>query len=482
METLFSKFHTQNKTNCYKPGILKKLGIYGFDDSEEIILAALVTEKPIILIGSTGTGKTYLLNRLAKALGLKHRHYNASLISFDDIVGFPYPDKNKKTIQYLKTEANIWDAESVFLDEISRCKPENQNKLFSILYEKKLLGIEIKNLIYRWAAMNPCLNHNSSEIDESADYYLGSQPLDQALADRFAFFVESKSWDELDDESKIKIAYPDENADYHSIGKELRKIINSGKANLNLVLKKYGYKLSRYSYHISNILSNSGIRISPRRTRQFTENIAAVSAVTGKMNSELFLKTIKSSLPHKCWGAYPDKLKIEFAHEEAFMIIDKGIEDWYLKFKYSKSLTKKLEIFLANCKDKDTGGKVICTLLNKLPEYEAAAFAFAIFPAAALGKLPINDEGVNQLGKIAIKVCSLKDLKNSVDEDELDSVSNDRRIQKIIDHLNTIDDYNRKVRSQQFLSYALSINLEIEQAISLLNEIEECIKILKEVL
>lgn len=110
METLFSHTLTKNQNSFYKPGILKKLGIYGFDDSEEIILAALVTEKPIILIGNTGTDKTYLLNRLAKALGLKHRHYNTSLISFDDILGFPYTDKNKKTIQYLKTEANIWDA------------------------------------------------------------------------------------------------------------------------------------------------------------------------------------------------------------------------------------------------------------------------------------------------------------------------------------------------------------------------------------
>ncbi len=152
------------------------------------------------------------------------------------------------------------------------------------------------------------------------------------------------------------------------------------------------------------------------------------------------------------------------------MIIDKGIEDWYLKFKYSKSLSEKLKVFLENCKDKDTGGQVICTLLNKLPEHEAAALAFTIFPASALRKLPISDEGVNQLGKMAMKVCTLRDCKNSVDEDELDSVSNDRRIQKIINHLNTIDDYNRKVRSQQFLSYALSINLEIEQAFSLLNE------------
>lgn len=65
---------------------LPGLGVYGFDRYEPVILAALVTEDPMLLIGRSGTGKTFLLNTLAEALGLEHRHYNASLISFDDLV------------------------------------------------------------------------------------------------------------------------------------------------------------------------------------------------------------------------------------------------------------------------------------------------------------------------------------------------------------------------------------------------------------
>ena len=71
---------------------LSALGVYGFGAIEPVILAALVTEDPLLLIGASGTGKTYLLNSLSEALNLDHRHYNASLISFDDLVGFPYPD------------------------------------------------------------------------------------------------------------------------------------------------------------------------------------------------------------------------------------------------------------------------------------------------------------------------------------------------------------------------------------------------------
>ena len=51
-----------------------------------VILAALTSGDPILLIGRSGTGKTFLLNSISEALGLEHRHYNASLISFDDLV------------------------------------------------------------------------------------------------------------------------------------------------------------------------------------------------------------------------------------------------------------------------------------------------------------------------------------------------------------------------------------------------------------
>ena len=76
-------------------GRLAALGAYGFEAQEPVILAALTSGDPMLLIGRSGTGKTFLLNSISEALGLEHRHYNASLISFDDLVGFPYPDDAK---------------------------------------------------------------------------------------------------------------------------------------------------------------------------------------------------------------------------------------------------------------------------------------------------------------------------------------------------------------------------------------------------
>ncbi len=58
---------------------LSALGAYGFQKQEPVVLAVLVTGDPLLLIGRSGTGKTFLLNSISEALGLAHRHYNASL-------------------------------------------------------------------------------------------------------------------------------------------------------------------------------------------------------------------------------------------------------------------------------------------------------------------------------------------------------------------------------------------------------------------
>ncbi len=67
--------------------VLRSLGIVGYDHLEPIILAALATQTPLLLIGAHGTAKSLLLTRLAQALGLAWRHYNASLVNYDDLIG-----------------------------------------------------------------------------------------------------------------------------------------------------------------------------------------------------------------------------------------------------------------------------------------------------------------------------------------------------------------------------------------------------------
>ena len=54
--------------------ILAALGVAGMDHLEPVFVAALVTEKPLLLIGPHGTGKSWLLVRLAEALVVALTH------------------------------------------------------------------------------------------------------------------------------------------------------------------------------------------------------------------------------------------------------------------------------------------------------------------------------------------------------------------------------------------------------------------------
>jgi len=51
------------KKSSKKVSYLSGIGVYGFDRLEPVILAALVTEDPMLLIGASGTGKTFPLDQ-----------------------------------------------------------------------------------------------------------------------------------------------------------------------------------------------------------------------------------------------------------------------------------------------------------------------------------------------------------------------------------------------------------------------------------
>ena len=48
---------------------LAHIGVQGYGEVEPIILAAIISGDPLLLVGRAGTGKTYLLNSLSEVLG-----------------------------------------------------------------------------------------------------------------------------------------------------------------------------------------------------------------------------------------------------------------------------------------------------------------------------------------------------------------------------------------------------------------------------
>lgn len=455
-----------------KSSYLVALEVFGFNKVEPAILAALVTEDPLLLIGRSGTGKTFLLNSLSEELGLEHRHYNASLISFDDLVGFPFPDSDNGGVKFLETPATVWGAESVLVDEISRCKPEHQNRLFSLVHERKVQGISIPKLRYRWAAMNP-ITTDQGGLEE----YAGSEPLDPALADRFALIVWAVDWEDLTDEERRKVADPSGEGKISNDGGKLKKQLGVWRKEFVEQLKICPHFILEYTTNAINALSGAGIRISPRRSRLITRSLLAATIVEGRRTQGLYKLILECSLPHVAWGEEVRKEVLSAAHRAAWDTASEAEGNWIHAFMAEHSLAKKISILLDQCKNLDEGTQAIAQFIASEPRDRVAALAFAIYPAAVMEKLPIGTDGVNDLGKIATPVLSV-DGEISWQERRSESNTHHPDIDRFIRVIGKKRG-GRGERAKQFFNWCLVEQLSPENPAVLEKEIEACVNLLK---
>ena len=239
--------------------LTKPLGLLGWDNLEPVLLAALATEEPLLLIGKHGTAKSFLLERLAQALNLNYRFYNASLVNYDDLVGIPVPDSTQTSLRYISTPTAIWDAEVVFIDELNRTRPDLQNKLFSIIHERRVQGVQLERLRYRWAAMNP----PPSDDQDPSEVYLGAEPLDPALADRFGFLIEVPDWSDLSETEK-KVLLFDQFRGRHEFPVNVAGLVERTRASFELFCANPP-DLTGYFVALESQLRGSGTRFSSRR-------------------------------------------------------------------------------------------------------------------------------------------------------------------------------------------------------------------------
>jgi len=314
------------------PAILTKpLGLVGWSEHEAVLLAALVTGDPLILIGPTGSAKSLLLERLAESLEMEYRFYNASLINYDDLVGFPFPDEKRMTMKYIATPSAIWDAEIVFFDEINRTRPELQNKLFPIVHERRVQGINLDKLRYRWAAMNPPPSPDDS--DEDTDIYFGAEPLDPALADRFSFIIEVPSWEHLTDGDRRSVIR-EQFTGKHLFAESPRQLIETAQDVLLKLQSCPPMKLEDYVLSVSSLLHSRKIRLSTRRAAVIHRNILAVHASRIALyqrsgiecNGETIdwstsaFTALTHSLPQVLEGNKPDPVSILGIHRQSWQL------------------------------------------------------------------------------------------------------------------------------------------------------------------
>ena len=255
--------------------ITEPLGLFGWKHLEPILLAALASESPMLLIGRHGVAKSFILEKLAKALHLNYRFYNASLINYDDLVGIPIPVNNNTELSYISNPNSIWDAEVVFIDEINRTKPELQNKLFPIIYDKRVQGQNLDKLRFRWAAMNPPI------VDEEEEdfAYQGVSLLDPALADRFPFLIEVPEWDNLSEEDRKNMLF-DAYQGEHDFPIDINGLILETKDCMESIINNELDDISKYILSLMDLLTHSFGYVSSRRATTLQDTLIAVYAAS----------------------------------------------------------------------------------------------------------------------------------------------------------------------------------------------------------
>lgn len=308
--------------------LTKPLGLEGWDHLESVLLAAVVSETPLLLVGPHGCAKSFFLEKLANALALEYRFYNTSLINYDDLVGIPVPSQDRKTLEYISIPSSIWEAEVVFMDEINRTRPDLQNKIFPIIHERRVQGVPLEKLRFRWAAMNPPAADSIS--DEVC--YLGADPLDTALADRFGFIVEVPVWKNLNQEERRAILADQFSGD-HPFPMALDLLIKEARERLESLKQAHHPEIEDYLILLSEELVKAGVALSTRRMTMLYANILAVHAaaetlegLNGKKTSAIGWSAsawtaLQHSLPQKAEGVLPEGLKLRTAHLQAWKLM-----------------------------------------------------------------------------------------------------------------------------------------------------------------
>ncbi len=351
-----------------RPATLRGLGIIGWDEREPAILAALATEATLLLVGAHGTAKTLLLERIAEALGLSFRHYNASILNFEDLLGFPVPGEGD--VRYLRGPDDVWEAEAVFLDEISRCRPDMQNRLFPLIHERRVQGRALPRLRHRWAAMNP---PPAADADPDEALYLGSEPLDAALADRFAWVVDVP--ERLGPEDRLRVIAG--TTPIAGAGAALAAAVEETRRRLASTREAVAPTVAEYVATVTDALSEAGIALSLRRQRMLFDNIVAVAATARVPDLDAAAWTaLRWSVPDRARGAVDEGALLR-AHAAAQVLLDAGADDLRRRLLGVRDPVERVRIAAEG--DDTLLGTVILDARASLDPVSRVVFSLALF-------------------------------------------------------------------------------------------------------
>ena len=297
------------------------------------------------------------------------------------------------------------------------------------------------------------------------------------MADRFALFVNALDWNELSDEERRRIAEPVGESRFADDGGRLKVKIEEWRSEFGVRVGSCPDLVLDYVTTTVTALNTASMRMSPRRSRLLARSLLAATIVDGEPSSRLFKLVLESSLPHAAWGAQPRMEAVAAAHRAGWDYAIRNEGRWTHSFMAERALDRKLGILIERCSDPDSGSQAVAQLLASELQERAAAFAFAPYPAAASGKLPIGAEGTNDLGKVATAILS---VDGTIDWQEHHSKSGTvhpemERFAEVIGKLRG----GRAERARQFFDWCVVTRVVVRDPASLEKELENCVELIR---
>jgi hypothetical protein len=397
---------------------LKKLGIYGGEAIQDLVAASILTGDPVLFIGDKGTGKTYMMERIAEALNLKFMMYNCSSANFDDIVGFPIPNKETFTMDFMPTPTSIWGVNMVLLDEINRARLDIQNNYFQLIRNRSVQGKRVDTLRWVFSAMNPLS-------------YAGTTPLDAALADRFAWVIKTPSFTIINEEDRHRIisnhTMDDCPALTHWGGVKHVHIDSEIRKDMSIWFKKAASIYEQYLADCKDVvayvddvcisISTSGKSkagpIEGRRAGIILRNILSLAAVreayglSGGIEAAAS-KALFHSFPNEAVDeAIPNEV-IMMAHEKAKHLLRQQVSSILERIERLPDSLLKVAYGIRHCIDPVVLGGYVMQFLDDHKHDPSAliAFAYAVWPY--MKHANITSDALTQISKILAMLCNME--------------------------------------------------------------------------
>jgi len=242
-------------------------------------------------------------------------------------------------------------------------------------------------LRYRWSAMNP------PSTDDSDNGYLGSEPLDAALADRFAFIVEMPHWDRLSEREQLAVIQSADNPVQSGNGIALVALLARANKAIQVVTQTMSSGVASYVRTLSALLAQAGIILSPRRCAMLYRNVLAVLACASLCGhslsaGEAALLAVDCALPQRAQGVEISAVKLLAAHKEAWRLSRLAADDPIKAILCTAEPLQRLQLAVAaGSLDKMVFSQVVADVLAQLPRGAREAAVIHLFETGAIGRL-----------------------------------------------------------------------------------------------